>query len=436
MTAYFYDLYVRQIGLFIPDLPIEDDTPDGPVVHDDVGAMFRDVRLFVQQIRRVNTERQFNFHLNSSGLISYTLKGEAKKWHDDLPESLKSASLQQFCDRLMKRFEPAAIQAEKARKAKHQAAEEARIAKEKAEAFACRRCPEKYPSNTKLHEHVRTKHVKPEKPTPLSPTPSAAIATSATVALATPITSPIASPATSLATPYATPTPVTLPTPPTSPIISHATMPTTPKKPISWAEIASRPKTPIMPSRLPRLTIKYGIPTPPPSPPLSPVLQPQKSTNNVTRPPSTTPSFATPLKSYLSVQDLYTKFHGKPKPSSFPTMQNRLPSAPSSGHQMHLRQMHITSYFEPTSNGPACPATLPKAELVPIRQYAHLKTGGQMTWIRDLEFSKPRHPILRTCRRCKQHFTSGNLLHRHIQHCSKGTKGSKQAAMAGKWRKL
>ena len=49
-------------------------------------------------------------------------------------------------------------------------------------------------------------------------------------------------------------------------------------------------------------------------------------------------------------------------------------------------------------------------------------------------FATPTIP--RQCRRCKQHFTSGNLLHRHIQHCSTGTKGSRQAAMAGKWRKL
>ena len=190
MTAYFYNLYVRQIDLFISDLLIENDTPDGPVVHDDVSAMFRDVRLFIQQIRRVNTERQFKFHLSSSDLISYSLKDETKQWHDDLPESLKSTSLQQFCDRLMKRFESAAIQAEQARHLQQQQAEEARIAKEKAEAFACRRCPEKYPSNTKLHEHVRMKHAKPEKST--AP-----------------------------------------PTVPTSPITSHATTPTTPRNPIS-----------------------------------------------------------------------------------------------------------------------------------------------------------------------------------------------------------
>ena len=79
MTAYFYNLYVRQIDLFIPDLSIENDTSDDPVVHDDVNAMFRDVRFFIQQIRRVNIERQFKFHLNSSGLISYFLKSEAKQ---------------------------------------------------------------------------------------------------------------------------------------------------------------------------------------------------------------------------------------------------------------------------------------------------------------------------------------------------------------------
>ena len=54
-------------------------------------------------------------------------------------------------------------------------AEEARLAAEaekaKAEGFPCRRCPAKYPSNTKLHEHVRNHHAKKLKPA-VSSTPS------------------------------------------------------------------------------------------------------------------------------------------------------------------------------------------------------------------------------------------------------------------------
>ena len=82
MSAYFYDLYVRQIGFFIPDLPIEQNTPDDLVVNDNVNAVFRDVRLFVQQIRRVDDEQrqQFKVFLFSSlWLISHCLKGEIKQ---------------------------------------------------------------------------------------------------------------------------------------------------------------------------------------------------------------------------------------------------------------------------------------------------------------------------------------------------------------------
>ena len=57
-------------------------------------------------------------------------------------------------------------QTKKARIEKVRLTEKARITKKKIEAFACRRCFEKYFSNIKLHEHVRTKHTKLEKPTP------------------------------------------------------------------------------------------------------------------------------------------------------------------------------------------------------------------------------------------------------------------------------
>ena len=44
--------------------------------------------------------------------------------------------------------------------------------------------------------------------------------------------------------------------------------------------------------------------------------------------------------------------------------------------------------------------------------------------------------VSRQCRRFKQHFISKNLLHKHIQHCSKDIKECKQTAMTEKWRKL
>ncbi|CAF9928527.1 MAG: hypothetical protein HETSPECPRED_006872 [Heterodermia speciosa] len=61
--------------------------------------------------------------------------------------------------------------AEAARIAKEQQqVEQARIAKKRATAFKCRRCPEAFANNIKLHDHVRIKHTKKptshEKPPP------------------------------------------------------------------------------------------------------------------------------------------------------------------------------------------------------------------------------------------------------------------------------
>ena len=277
---------------------------------------------------------------------------------------------------------------EEARIAEALIEEKTRIAKKKTKTFVCRRCSEKYPSNTKLHEHVRTKHCKkPKKSTP----------------------------------------PASPPTTPTAP----AFLPTTPKKPISWAEIASRPKKPNIPSRLPRLTTKYGLSTPPPSPHLLPILQPHKATNSMTKRPSIT-RFKTP---YLTMQNLYTKFHEKPKPSSFPTMQNSLHSASTSG--MHTRQMRITAYFKPTANRtinglkPSPPASRFMVNTLNFnRKHAQLNIHDIWTRFDHLAPTRSlaRHSIThRTCRHCKQHFSSGNFLHRHLTHCSRGIFGFKHA---------
>ena len=47
------------------------------------------------------------------------------------------------------------------------------------------------------------------------------------------------------------------------------------------------------------------------------------------------------------------------------------------------------------------------------------------------------HTVSHTCRRCKQAFGSGNLLHRHLTHCNRGTKSRGVARdLAAPWRKL
>ena len=60
------------------------------------------------------------------------------------------------------------------RQLQQQQAEAARMTKKKATAFKCRRYPEAFASNTKLHDHVRTKHTKKSTPPtpPASPRPA------------------------------------------------------------------------------------------------------------------------------------------------------------------------------------------------------------------------------------------------------------------------
>ena len=45
--------------------------------------------------------------------------------------------------------------------------------------------------------------------------------------------------------------------------------------------------------------------------------------------------------------------------------------------------------------------------------------------------------VSHTCRRCKQSFGSGNLLHRHLTHCNRGTSSRGVARdLAAPWRRL
>ena len=163
--------------------------------------------------------------------------------------------------------------AEQARLAKQrQEQEEARLEKERLEAFACRRCPAKFPSNTKLHEHLRNHHAKKPKEAAL-PTPS---------------------------------------TPPTSPTLPASVTP-------------------------------FAAPSMPPQMPLTPPSPPSITL------PATPPS--TPKRTYLTMDDLFAMFTGRPKPigllhrprNPFPPYNWRIskPSTP---------QTRITSYFLPVTS--------------------------------------------------------------------------------------
>ena len=499
------NLHVREIGSFVPNLQVNNNTPSELVRYRIEGPIYRDVRLFVQKIHDTIAKLQLRYQTllpTPKYLIKYSLRGAAADWSnnldDDTYDAFESASLQSFCKRLLNRFEPEAIQIE-----------EARITKKKTEAFACKRCPEKYPSNTKLHDHVREKHTKPEKPTPQTPTtpptppaspppaPSAPVSPVSPPSATITMTTPPSSPAPSSPPPSASIEPAASSEPITSPIIP----PTTPRKPISWAEMTSRPRQSISRSRLPRPTITtYDLLTPPSTPPHSSILQTSILANNMTKRLSTT-RFKTQT-SYLTVKDLYIMFHEKLRSASFVAIQQRLPNAHISGNHMRLHQMRITSYFKPSSNNhifyhfmanptnnhdiapphtrkwkpiprlmaPRSPpfSTNEKADrpnsatpgpphgsptyppstsasgstLAFNKKSADSETMCQSTGI-EAEKLKNRgvafNRFPRQCRHCKQSFTSGNLLHRHVPHCNGSTKGFKHARMGrkldGPWRK-
>ena len=191
--------------------------------------------------------------------------------------------------------------------------EKARVEKERLEAFACRRCPAKFPSNTKLHQHVHDHHQKrpatPPARTPPTPPPSEPTSPAIPIKPAAIQTPP---------TPPATPTLLATPSP------SEPTLPATPRRQISWAAIASKPASP-KPSRLPRPVPKFLL--------------------------SATPTPAA-TKAYLTMDDLFAMFTGKPMPIGLIHRQKDLtppkdwrPSKPVTSHQTR-----ITSYFLPSSN--------------------------------------------------------------------------------------
>ena len=156
------------------------------------------------------------------------------------------------------------------------------------EVFACRRCPAKFPSNTKLHEHVRNHHAKKLKSTP-----------------ATPQLAPIASPKLSLA----------------------SAKPTTSKSSRLLVSISST-LVPCASSTLSQ------------TPPLQPerVLQPQPIRLQISHFQST--NHKPHIKRYLTIDNLFAMFRGKYLKKSMDTIQTTIPS-PSP------RQTRITAYFKP-----------------------------------------------------------------------------------------
>ena len=249
--------------------------------------------------------------------------------------------------------------------------------KEKArlETFACRRCPAKFPSNTKLHTHVQKHHTK--KASEHTPEPP-------TLSLST---------ITTIDTPPSTPTVNTVPTPPAT------------------------PKKAALPVALP--------PTPPATPPITYATVASKA-SPPTKPP-TSPS--TPRKPYLTVDDLYQMFHNTRKaPQSRLTdyfkpvgksLGNGLPTTkytPSSlasrdcGNidNIALRAPKFLASKRYISELPLKIAPEKASETRPVPP--HSCTSSTYS-------TSPSSTYTPTCRRCHLTCASNNKLHKHLCGC-------------------
>ena len=125
------------------------------------------------------------------------------------------------------------------------------------------------------------------------------------------------------------------------------------------------------------------------------------------------------------MQNLYIKFYDKFKFSSLIAMQNRL----SLVSFFDFRQARIIVYFKRfVSYSFVCIISLSKIKLVSIKQYNNSKKQCQLTQNRDLTSNNiyknilyANHLTYSTCRRCKQHFISKNILYKHIRYCNSNT---------------
>ena len=212
--------------------------------------------------------------------------------------------------------------------------EETRIAKERAETFVCKRCPAKYPSNTKLHEHIRDHHAKKSKSiisspsTPPSTPPQSVVSSADTLKPSKPKALPPTPPHSVTSSPPSTPRRAT--SPKTSPL-SGSALEFVPKR----AEITS-----------------FDCPLTPPQKPASMRL---------------TPPFKTPSKTpYLTIHDLHRMFAGKDMRAKLFATKN----SPVSPGVSAPRQARITSYFLPTSAPKSTKSEASTSVHAPVKQSA------------------------------------------------------------------
>ena len=222
-----------------------------------------------------------------------------------------------------------------ARKAKEKAKverEEARLIK-KAEGFTCRRCKAKFESNTKLHEHVRTRHAKKSKAEPAAATKSKTAGEISEPSNTSPASSVIAPSASMKLTPEESPAPHTSFELVSSPSTTlEASVPVTPltSPKMYWAAIAAKKPLVPRPSRLP-VSVRVALPTPPSTPVLEHHITASKH-----------------QKPYLTMDELFRMFAGKPRPFGLQQRQINSCSPRTFGNSHPTSyQARITAYFKP-----------------------------------------------------------------------------------------
>ncbi|KAG7005483.1 hypothetical protein G7Y79_00019g046630 [Physcia stellaris] len=217
----------------------------------------------------------------------------------------------------------------------------ARLIKKRTEEYTCRRCKHsvKFDSNIKLHEHIRTRHAKkPKISVQVSESKSTSPASSSSVSsslissklLSLAVSTPeiVRERSESLSSKSVVESPATF-----SEFSSDFSSVATPKKPISWAEIVSRPVAPKL-SRLPIATLKL-------------VRKSLKNANIACS--SISPRTPAP-KLYLIVNDLFHMFAEKSSPFGLQRHQMRFlsprgPGKCSLASKCGPIQSRITSYF-------------------------------------------------------------------------------------------
>ncbi|KAG7002006.1 hypothetical protein G7Y79_00029g063020 [Physcia stellaris] len=336
--------------------------------------------------------------------------------------------LDALCNRILQKFDTTK-QKEEQERLQQQQAEQARIAKEKAEAFACRRCPAKFPSNTKLHQHVQDHHQKkPAKPA-----------------------SEIAMPSSNEST-KSTPSESAVTTPPATPPSIN------PYKLCNTKETNILGRNSLTPSHC---TEAFASPSPYTK---TSTKYRGDRTNNVPAYSAAYPPGPVPKhqhqKPYLTIDDLFEMFAEK-RTISGPLHTRKTKSFPKVSHQSK-----ITSYFRPTTNqGPSisqgsktpnprsfqqhtpaesnrtksrppaqnvseksavlpCKSStfsrLPSSEISSISPYKSANISRCKSTICPPPSSTPRAPSgisasPHACRICSGTFGSNNGLHRHLR---------------------